>query len=43
MNFYGLMVEIQPTNMKLLAPEDEKNDLKKARASYIRKKLPELV
>lgn len=43
LNFYGLMMEIQPTNMKLLAPEDEKNDLKKARASYIRKKLPELV
>ncbi len=43
LNFYGLMMEIQPTNMKLLAPENEKTDLKQARASYIRSMLPELV
>ncbi|MCD2491810.1 ATP--guanido phosphotransferase [Lacrimispora sp. NSJ-141] len=43
LNFYGLMMEIQPTNIKLLAPENEKTDLKQARASYIRSMLPELV
>lgn len=43
LNFYGLMMEIQPTNMKLLASEEEKNDLKQARASYIRKMLPEMI
>ena len=42
-NIYGLMMEIQPANMQCIAPEEDKNDLKKARASYIRKCLPELV
>ena len=42
LNLYGLMMEIQPAGMELLAPED-KDDLKKARADYIRKQLPELV
>ncbi len=41
-NLYGLMMEIQPANMKQLAPEEEKSDIRQARASYIRKKLPEL-
>ncbi len=43
LNFYGLMMEIQPAGMELLAPEEDKDDLKKARADYIRKRLPELV
>ncbi len=41
-NLYGLMMEIQPANMKLLASEDEKSDIRQARAAYIRKRLPEL-
>ncbi len=42
-NIYRLMVEMQPANLKLLSPEEEKNDLKQARADYVRNMLPELV
>ncbi|MCI8505137.1 MAG: ATP--guanido phosphotransferase [Lachnospiraceae bacterium] len=42
-SIYRLMVEIQPANLRMNIPAEEQNDLKQARAAYIRSMLPELV